>query len=1573
VNDNDVINVQFHLGLGGSTPEQKLERELRRECGDKKVKAALRAEARAAAMVLQSGNMDLKAQLLSLLGRQHADFIISLLEGVVILGYQLVHSDTHQDRIVALLAFAKGQSSEPLLSSARLQLLIKKVAELLESDLVSEVVYEELGQVSEAFEPQALDEGLESLRGFLNNYEAVRDGVMMQKLHRFLMYALSLSLFEKAGVTFDSFRYSTIEREAIKRKHTAGPDFIHCIVDTTLFLIERGYQCMKTGDMASIFHSGGAYEEWFNRASTVMKQSKFLSNPEPQGMNLPSWLADLEDCIDKGKAIGRHTRTMDTLGKRAYLHMQQSLEMCKADYLSKRAAGADRRAPFGVLVYGGSGIAKSAFTKALYYHFGKLTGNDIDDEFRYVRNANDDFWSGFRSYQWCIQLDDIAYLHPTKAPQGDPSVLEMLQVVNSVPFVPNQAELEDKGRTPMRAQLVVATSNSKTLNAYHYFNCPLAIQRRLPYVITLEVKPEYARDGVFLDSDKVPPTEPGSYPDFWIITVEQVVPAGTDQATFKKLEEFSDIYLFMDWYSARVLEFRAQQDKVNTSDKAMLQVRLCTVCHRPEGRGTCEECQLPLAQQVMDVEFIPNGMFNRTLQENVEHTVFNTFDAPATEWWTSFVARATNLGDAQHRYEALVLFCTFFISFFHNALFNLARACYRCGLPNVGVQLDLFCLKIVRCVSSAILYRAGREVQRRIGRIKMFVMIAGALTTVAFLLKMSSALWMPVSKRQRKANRRAAAAHPQGNVQSVPVRESATVGRAPVDKGEQANVWYRDEFVCTAFDMPTKGLSWNALTDAQVVEHTGRNMLVLHAHAEGSERVKVNRAIALGGQLYVTNNHGLPTTEDLTVRVIATGLVEGISANLSFKLTQAEIYRKPEADVAFFQIKAAPPRKVITDLLVSETMSGSAHGFYIQRDDEGHVRSFGVKQASKSVVQVSTLGSMNVWKGFVSEPTRTGDCGSALLLRNASGVFLAGMHVAGCGSTVAATPLTRELVDCAIAHFKEFMIQSGQPLLSAPSAQRKTTALHGRSPFRFIPNGVATVYGSFVGARGGGKSKVTDSLLRFAAEARGYVVKTAAPAMRGWEPWYNAAKEMINPVTQLRGDVLERVKQEFLADIKARVDMNQLKEEVFVYDNVTAVNGANGVRFVDKMNRATSMGCPWKKTKKGFLEDMAPTATCADPKMFTAEVMDRVDEYIENYKCGTRCMPVFSGSLKDEALKQAKVDSKSTRVFCASPADWNTVVRKYYLSFIRFMQLNRFIFEASIGCVAQSREWEDIQKFITRFGDNRMIAGDYKAFDKRMPATVILAAFDIIREVCRLSGNFTDEDLKVMTGVAFDTAFPLVDLNGDLVEFFGSNPSGHPLTVVINSLVNSLYVRYSYAILNPAGETAADFKENVALQTYGDDNVMGVSSTCTWFNHTSLANALASVGIVYTMADKEAVSVPFIHISQVSFLKRVWRYDSELDALVCPLDEDSIAKMLTKCIPSRTVTLEKQAIDVLSTVTREYFWYGREVFEKKRRMCIDIAVEVELEHVVEASTFPSWDELKLSFDNASASRLHCKW
>eukprot|EP00494_Astrolonche_serrata_P033746 UN34015 len=157
---------------------------------------------------------------------------------------------------------------------------------------------------------------------------------------------------------------------------------------------------------------------------------------------------------------------------------------------------------------------------------------------------------------------------------------------------------------------------------------------------------------------------------------------------------------------------------------------------------------------------------------------------------------------------------------------------------------------------------------------------------------------------------------------------------------------------------------------------------------------------------------------------------------------------------------------------------------------------------------------------------------------------------------------------------------------------------------------------------------------------------------------------------------------------------------------------------------------------------------------------------------------------------------KKTRVFTGAPFDWSIVVRKYLLSFVRVMQNERYVFEGAPGTVAQSLEWEEMYDYLTQFGEGRMVAGDYKAFDKKMPPQIILAAFEVIINLCKKSGNYSDLDMNVVKGIAFDTAFPLIEFNGDLMQFYGSNPSGHPLTVIINSLANSLYVRYAYRLAN---------------------------------------------------------------------------------------------------------------------------------------------------------------------------------
>jgi hypothetical protein len=203
---------------------------------------------------------------------------------------------------------------------------------------------------------------------------------------------------------------------------------------------------------------------------------------------------------------------------------------------------------------------------------------------------------------------------------------------------------------------------------------------------------------------------------------------------------------------------------------------------------------------------------------------------------------------------------------------------------------------------------------------------------------------------------------------------------------------------------------------------------------------------------------------------------------------------------------------------------------------------------------------------------------------------------------------------------------------------------------------------------------------------------------------------------------------------------------------------------------------------------------------------------------------------------------------------------------------------------------------------------------------------------------------------------------GDLVQFYGSNPSGHPLTVIVNSLANSLYMRYVYCLLNPEGQNCDNFKKDVALMTYGDDNIMGVKQGCDWFNHTRIQYALSTIGIKYTMADKEAESVPYISITQASFLKREWRFDNDIGYHMCPLEHDSIVKMLTRVVAS-SIPLEEQTMEVVASAVREYFHYGKDVFELKSEMLQKAVEEAGLLPYVEDHTFPSWLSLKEKFLN----------
>jgi hypothetical protein len=470
--------------------------------------------------------------------------------------------------------------------------------------------------------------------------------------------------------------------------------------------------------------------------------------------------------------------------------------------------------------------------------------------------------------------------------------------------------------------------------------------------------------------------------------------------------------------------------------------------------------------------------------------------------------------------------------------------------------------------------------------------------------------------------------------------------------------------------------------------------------------------------------------------------------------------------------------------------------------------------------------------------------------------------------------------------------------------------------------------------------------------------------MKGPEPWFKGISETISMEFKIDQLLLDQCVASFSDEILSKLSESDLKE-LIILDDVTTLNGYPGVKFIDKMNRQTSMGFPYRKAKINYLLSREPDEVWHDAVEFTPEVMDEVRRIEECYAKGERVMPVFVASLKDEPLPQEKIDIKKTRVFMGAPAPWSFVVRKHLLSFIRVFQRNPFIFEAAPGVNCKSHQWGEFYGYLTKHGKDRMIAGDYSKFDKRMDPMMILAAFQVIG---RVIGQSTSDPMRqlFLQCIAEDIAYPLADVQGDFVEFFGSNPSGQPLTVIINCICNSLYMRMAYSKLSPAGN-ANDFQENVSLLTYGDDNAMGVSPAISFFDHTTIQEVLAHFGVVYTMADKHAVSVPFLPIEKISFLKRTWRWDSEAQAFLCPLDWTSLDKMLTSGIASDAVCAEEQAAMVIASAMSEFWQYGRKTFELNMTKMRRIVETCRLENFIQNNTFQPWESHYANYLEASGS------
>jgi hypothetical protein len=285
-------------------------------------------------------------------------------------------------------------------------------------------------------------------------------------------------------------------------------------------------------------------------------------------------------------------------------------------------------------------------------------------------------------------------------------------------------------------------------------------------------------------------------------------------------------------------------------------------------------------------------------------------------------------------------------------------------------------------------------------------------------------------------------------------------------------------------------------------------------------------------------------------------------------------------------------------------------------------------------------------------------------------------------------------------------------------------------------------------------------------------------------------------------------------------------------------------------------------------------------------------------------------TLKDELRNNEKVEPRSFRV---SPVTMQVLTKKCFGKMVKKIVKERWFNEIMIG-INPFKEWH---KLYERMDGGMAWGGDVGKYDKNMRVQVQLMVAEVLLKYYK--GEYQQAARNILTNIAHN----LVVVNDDSWILTHSLPSGCWLTAIFNSLVNRVYTTMWYyremkkngQVLNPL-----NFHLDVSDPVYGDDRL----NRCKDVRYREFLNAVTmekffnSMGMEMTDSLKRPITTPFQDISDITFLKRYFRFHPELGEITCPLDLRTVYSTLSWIDKSKD-DLNLVVQDKLNAFQREIF------------------------------------------------------
>lgn len=1391
------------------------------------------------------------------------------------------------------------------------------------------------------------------LSAALADWKKFRTGPFNYYFHRLLTLVLGLGIFGTKKFEWNIGSLEILSAEAEKKTTTAA-DLVEAIGQTIDWLIKGAYRCFESGTVRPLLFCEDSLFDFETMVFDLEEKSSYIkpgTMEKNAKMSLAEYSKHLEDAIEFGREVMREAKGPS---KQSVGFLYSRLMKIKTLLTNHRMQGGLRERPYSLCFYGKSGVGKSAIAPVFMSYLLKANGFSGTQDKMCTLDSSDKYQSTMKGYTEGVFLDDVG--NTKAATTGNNPHEHTIKLINNVKNYANKADVDEKASTPMEPKVVIANTNLTDFGATELSNYPISIANRYKKIV-MTVREEYSmsRNGS-LDSDKVF-DEFGNVllPDVWLFTIQEPVITNELTGTFgwKDVKKDLSVMELLQWLikdSKR--HFDIQRSLLERNSQIDTSIKKCDNCGFLGEMCTCpttpETLSLIESESGEIVNFRSFDYFNFTrIGERLDvPRLFLGIIEPFYVRYHFWFDRPLFMTAVKLLYYVVLILIalTSAMSFFmaRYGVHFLIRMAFTAIVTFAGQMVERQYRGLVRGMGWSILryryvrrqavlaYLHARHNRPNRRQLMMGGIIVAAVTAYIVHRRMNS----KKEEETEICGSTIATVEPEPSVHE-PMPEGATVTGAELGGERGDDVW---KVVPRANPLLSdKNRTVNPELLGKICQN---NLCYMEYWDTGTEMgcdvffVKGNFALAPS---HVISEHS-------TGEFIATFYRKGDVAGTRFRSFVSEQFSShiPGTDYSLIYLPSAGVWKDVREYLPLKPVEKVTSCIRYWKARDGEVREVRIPTLSLEEVTYCKYSYLGYY--YSSPATYNGLC-MAALVAECDIPYIAGFHLAGDKISVGvAGSLTQAQVNAAVDDLssKPCIVK---PVSAVPVPVERFGAtiissecLHPKSCLNWITSDAHISYYGSNNRRAKATSKVVPTVIsrgitRECGVKNKWGPPRFAPNGEKWRPWFNTLQKVSCPNIGLPPSLLVKASLDYMRPL-LRIMQTTNYSWMRPLKRVEIISGIDGVRFMDGINASSSIGFPLSGPKTRFLVDLEPTDEHACPRdlpeMFWEEVVKAERGYLE----GRRAVLLFRGCLKDEGTK---LDKEKVRMFMISGPTTTLLVRKYFLPLAKFLSTHPLVSECAVGVNCYSTEWHTLHMHMAQFGSDRTLAGDYSNYDLTMSSQLTLSSMKILIELAKASGNYTPNDLSIMEGIAMDLAYPIVDYNGDLIQLNGISPSGNPLTVILNGMNNSQIIRCAYF----SYEFTEDFRTNAAIITYGDDLKGSVKRGCD-FDHIKVRDFCAMHGIVFTMPDKSSVARPFMNAEDCDFLKRKSVWSPRYGVWRSQLDESSIFKSLHVVLKSDFISPHEAAAVNMDGALREFYYYGREVYEQRRAEFRRVAEDVDI-------------------------------